>query len=144
MVDFEMNAEEFAEFWEGHEEERELGIKWIAKQLPTDEGKELVSKAAQILAKRWGNSSDKIKSFRAAMRKASETAGLDPLTIGLEKDETSGDKMFVVRPARRQKSPKVADPVQLVYNRMKKWVVKGECTIEELSEAVSDLMADLS
>lgn len=129
------SAEEFADFWESHESEKELGIAWMASQMATSEGINRLEEAATILGTRHGWSSDPVKGFRSAMRKASEKAGLDPMTVRKDGDKTVGYRMKYV-PARRHTSPKVANPEELVYGRMLKWVEKGVCSVDDLSAAV--------
>lgn len=130
-------ATEFADFWASHSEEKELGIAWMAQNVVTSEGKALLSEVATILAQRYGVSSPEVKTFRTALRKACQKAGSDDiLTVKKQKGTPVSMVTSVVVP---HTSPKVGDGEELAYNRMKKWVDKGECTAEEVYNAANTL-----
>ena len=138
----DMNANEFADFWESHEQEKQLGIDWMAKQMATDAGKDLISEAASILATRHGISSDPVKGFRSAMRKASEKAGISPpLTIKKVKGEKQ--KMCVAGSKPHSTAAKKRGE-DIVYDHLKKLIESEKCTVEEMQEGVEKLIADLS
>jgi hypothetical protein len=70
-------AEEFASYWESHQDDIELGINFMIENLKTPNGRDLLANTATVLAVRHGVSSSKVVTFRQTMRRASKKAGLD-------------------------------------------------------------------
>lgn len=140
MSDLNWTAEEFADFWESHEQEKELGINWMAKQMTEEGGPAQIEECATILGKRHGWSSDPVKSFRAAMRKASEKAGLDPMTIKKTGDKKSGYS-FSYAAASKRKAHTI-NWEDRVYNVVAGWIKQGateSVVIDAVEKAFNDL-----
>lgn len=73
----DFTAEEFADYWESHQQDVELGINFMVDNLKTEAGRTLLASTATVLADRHGVSSSKVVTFRQTMRRASQKAGLD-------------------------------------------------------------------
>lgn len=139
MSDLNWTAEEFADFWESHEQEKELGINWMAQQMKQEGGPAQIEECATILGKRHGWSSDPVKSFRAAMRKASEKAGLDPMTIKKKGSDKTGYS-FSYAPATKRKVSTI-NWEDKVYNTVSGWLKQGadsSLVAEYVEKAIMD------
>lgn len=133
-------AGEFADYWESYAEDGELAIDFMANRVVDDEGRQLLSETVTTLAHRHGVSSDKVKSFRAALRKACQKAGIEDIYSPkkVKVDDETGYAM-VLRPSKPHAKPAIANASVLVEKRMKKWLDKGECTISDLHNALDRL-----
>jgi hypothetical protein len=137
MTDLTFSSDEFADYWESYSEDGELGINFMAKQVLTDDGKRLLSNTVTTLAKRHGVSSDKVKTFRSALRKACKKAGLDDILspkkvagTGTAKEPTPIMILQAVKPHK-----KVVSPVDMCYRRMQSWMDKDGISAEDIMEA---------
>lgn len=138
----EFNANEFADYWDSIEEDIGVAEDFMAGQLATESGRDLIAATVEVLANRHGSiSHKKLVTFRAAMRNACKRAGLPDIWTfkkipgtGTKKHSTYGVR--VVK-AKAQENPRSVDPVAKAVKRMSAWIAKGECTVDELAEAMS-------
>lgn len=133
-------ADEFADYWESFSEDEELGINFMAKQVCVEDGRDLLSTTATTLAHRHGVSSNQVKSFRMALRKACKQAGIEDV-FSPKKTKTDDGFIMVLTPSKPHSAPRVKSGSELAAQRMRKWVEKGECTLDDLSDAVIILTA---
>lgn len=133
-------ADEFADYWESFSEDEDLGINFMAGQVVDDSGRDLLSTTATTLAHRHGVSSNQVKSFRAALRKACKQAGIEDV-FSPKKTKTDDGYVMVLTPSKPHASPRVKNGSELAAQRMRKWVEKGECTLDDLRDAVTILAA---
>ena len=135
----EFTADEFADYWDSIGDDMEQGITFMSRNVMSQEGKELLADTATAIAIRHGVSSDKMKTFRVAMRKACKKAGLDDVLTPKKIAGTGTKKhphpVMTIGVSKKQKNPTIADPVALCYNRMKKWVGKDNVSVADIYEA---------
>lgn len=139
-------SDEFADYWDSLETDRQMGEDFMADQLQTETGKALLEATATTLANRHGVSSNKIKTFRMSIRRACKKVGVDILTP--RKEAGSGTKKnpyvsMVLRPSNKME---VTKPINdILKGRMQKWVDKGECSYAEIEyalECIKPLFSD--
>lgn len=133
-------ALEFADYWESFSEDEELGINFMANKVCVEDGRNLLSDTATTLAHRHGVSSNQVKSFRMALRKACKQAGIEDV-FSPKKTKTDDGFIMVLTPSKPHASPRVKSGSELAAQRMRKWVEKGECTLDDLRDAVTILAA---
>jgi len=93
------DSETFADYWEARTDDERVGQAWMEEQLQTEAGKELLSGSATILVRRHGASSGYVQTFRTQLGRAAKKVGLDPTTIGLDKEQD--EPTMVVMPVKR-------------------------------------------
>lgn len=141
----DFTAEEFADYWESVHDDEQSGIDFMAKTVVTDEGRELLSSTVTTLADRHGVSSGNVKTFRTALRKACQKAGIEDIYSPKKTkcvDEITGIPGYkmVLKPSVPHSKPAGVDLHAKLIKRMMAWVNKGECSIADLEEAVNILV----
>lgn len=134
-----MTPEQAADFWESHEDEKKLGIKWMELCFESGPSGYLhVERAANIIAERHGYSSNQVKNFRSCMRQACKNLGLDPLTI---KKTSTGTSTwgFTVKPATKRLTPSRIDPVKVMKSAILKLQKAGKDQ-NEIVEAFTEAL----
>lgn len=139
--EIKFTAEEFADYWESHQEDAELGENFMVKKLGDTDGQTLLARTATVLAQRHGVSSSKVITFRQTMRRACKKAGIETLTPKKVKGtgtKDSPDPIMVLDKSKAHDKP-AKSGFDIAYGRMEKWVKSGEISVTDLYNAALDL-----
>ena len=124
--EIQFSAEEFADYWESFSNDLDLGINFMAGQVKTEAGRDLLSGTVSTLAVRHGVSSGKVRSFRSALRKACEKAGVDdiwtPTKVKGTGTKTNPVPSMVLAPSKRQNQPRKADPKKAFEKVLRRYI----------------------
>lgn len=120
------SAEEFADYWESFSNDLDLGINFMAERVVSQEGRDLLSETVSTLAVRHGVSSSKVKTFRSALRKACEKAGVEDVWTPKKVQGTGTKKnptpAMVLAPSKRQSAPKKGNPTAAFERVLRRYV----------------------
>lgn len=144
------SAEEFADYWESFSNDLDLGINFMAERVVSQEGRDLLSETASTLAVRHGVSSDKVKTFRSALRKACEKAGVEDVWTP-KKVKGTGTKAnpipyMVLSPSKRQQQPRKANPTRAFEKVLRRYIDdsgNSDFSREDLEEMFSDALSNV-
>lgn len=142
----EFTPAEFADYWESHQEDVELGERFMREQLRTEEGRELLRQTADMLATRHTLKGKKFLTFRTAMQNAGKR---DPEGDGSvwtpAKVKGTGTKKhpeieIEVRPVRTHSNPRPVDYQKKLYRAIDTAVCDGGWDFDEVREAVERIL----